>query len=102
MSIARVPLRIAQVSDIHCGTSSFSADTMRSIIARIAAMAPDLVIVAGDLTTEGYAWEYEEALGWLEQIDAPKVMIPGNHDARNVGYVNFREERRVGKSVWRV
>lgn len=99
MSISSVPLRIAQVSDIHCGTSSFSDERMRSIVDRIAAMAPDLVIIAGDLTTEGYAWEYEEALGWLDQIEAPKVMIPGNHDARNVGYVNFR--RYVGDGFWR-
>ncbi|HEY3240194.1 MAG TPA: metallophosphoesterase, partial [Acidimicrobiia bacterium] len=50
--------------------------------------------VAGDLTAAGYQWEFEEAAEWLAQIDAPKVVVPGNHDSRNVGYVHF--ERLFG------
>ena len=99
MVLERVPLRLAQISDIHCGTGSFSGDVMESIVERITAMAPDLVVVAGDLSTEGYDWEFEEAKGWLDQIDLPKVFIPGNHDARNVGYVHF--ERYFGERQWR-
>lgn len=94
MEISKVPLRLVQISDIHCGTGSFSGEAMQSIIDRTARIEPDLVVVAGDLSTEGYEWEYEEAMGWLDQIDFPKVYIPGNHDARNVGYLHF--ERLVG------
>ncbi len=89
MSIARIPLRIAQISDIHCGESSFDGDLMRSIVERINAMRPDVVLVVGDLTAKGYVWEYEEAAAWLDQIESPKLVVPGNHDYRNVGYIHF-------------
>jgi 3',5'-cyclic-AMP phosphodiesterase len=26
----------------------------------------------------------------LRQLEAPKIVIPGNHDSRNVGYIHFR------------
>jgi Icc protein len=99
VALERLPLRLAQISDIHCGTGSFSDDVMESIVDRITAMQPDLVVVAGDLSTDGYDWEFEEAKGWLDKIELPKVFIPGNHDARNVGYVHF--ERYFGPRQWR-
>jgi 3',5'-cyclic AMP phosphodiesterase CpdA len=89
MSMAGMPLKIAQISDIHVGELSFQPEVLSSIIDRVNRMAPDVVVVAGDLTAAGYEWEFEEAAGWLGQIEAPKVIIPGNHDSRNVGYVHF-------------
>ena len=91
MSIARIPLRIAQISDIHCGEISFQEGLMRQAVERINRMEPDLVVAAGDLTAAGYEWEYEEAARWLGQIDGPQVVVPGNHDSRNVGYLHFRK-----------
>ena len=32
MALSSIPLRIAQISDVHCGESSFDADLMRSIV----------------------------------------------------------------------
>ena len=68
---------------------------MDTMLERVRALDPDLVVLAGDLTTAGYEWEYEAAARWAEQIEFPKVVIPGNHDARNVGYVHF--ERLFGE-----
>jgi Icc protein len=90
MSISSIPLRIAQISDIHCGEPTFDDDLMSSIVDRVNRMNPDFVAVVGDLTAAGYAWEFEEAARWLEQIEPPKIVIPGNHDSRNVGYVHFQ------------
>jgi 3',5'-cyclic-AMP phosphodiesterase len=90
MTIARVPLRIAQVSDIHCGEPTFDADLMASIVREVNGMAPDLVVVAGDLTAAGYEWEFEEAVKWVDLLEPAKIVIPGNHDARNVGYLHFQ------------
>ena len=89
MPISKIPVRIAQVSDIHCGEGSFDAHAMASTIERIHKMEPDLVVIAGDLTAAGYQWEFEEAARWIEQIEFPKVVVPGNHDSRNVGYIHF-------------
>jgi 3',5'-cyclic AMP phosphodiesterase CpdA len=91
MDIERVPLRIAQISDIHCGEITFDRSLMESILKRVNAMQPDVVVVAGDLTAAGYEWEFQEAARYLAEIEAPKVVIPGNHDARNVGYMHFEQ-----------
>ena len=93
-SISRLPLRIAQVSDIHCGTPTFEPLLMSSVIDRVNRLDADLVVVVGDITAAGYEWEFDEAAGWIEQFTAPTIVVPGNHDARNIGYVHF--ERRFG------
>jgi 3',5'-cyclic-AMP phosphodiesterase len=90
VSVSNFPIRIVQLSDIHCGESSFMDDVMESTIERVNRMEPDVVVVAGDLTAAGYEWEFEQAAGWIERFEAPKVVIPGNHDSRNVGYVHFQ------------
>ncbi|CAN5440273.1 metallophosphoesterase [soil metagenome] len=94
MSLSTLPVRLAQISDIHCGEITFDRKLMQSIVDRLNTMELDLVVVAGDLTAAGYEWEFEEAAGWLQQIEHPMVVIPGNHDSRNVGYVHF--ERLFG------
>jgi Icc protein len=89
MTPADLPLRIAQIASLRCGDTAFCADLIRTAVERINCLRPDVVLVVGDLTAAGYQWEYEAAAGWLERIDAPKVVVPGNHDSRNVGYVHF-------------
>lgn len=89
MPISGIPVRIAQISDIHCGEPTFDGEVMAAAIEKINAMRPDVVVIAGDLTAAGYEWEFEEAAGWIDQIGYPKVIVPGNHDSRNVGYIHF-------------
>jgi Icc protein len=90
MPIGNVPLRIAQFSDIHCGDPSFQPDVLTSVVERINRMEPDVVMVAGDLTAGGYEWEFDEAAEWLGRLQPPVIVIPGNHDSRNVGYIHFQ------------
>lgn len=90
MTIGAMPVRIAQVSDIHCGTPTFQPEVMRSTIERVNAMRPDLVAVVGDLTHAGYEWEFAEAAEWIERFDAPTLVVQGNHDARNIGHLHFQ------------
>jgi 3',5'-cyclic-AMP phosphodiesterase len=89
MLLSSFPLRVAQISDIHCGELSFDPKMMEFAIERINGIHPDVVVVAGDLTAAGYEWEFQEAARWLDRIDYPKVIVPGNHDSRNVGYLHF-------------
>lgn len=89
MAYSQIPLRIAHISDMHAGEVTFQHDVMAKVIDRINTMRPDVVVVAGDLTAAGYEDEYVEAAAILSQIEHPKVIIPGNHDARNVGWVHF-------------
>jgi 3',5'-cyclic AMP phosphodiesterase CpdA len=88
---------LAQLSDIHCGDPRFDPDLMERTIEDINALAPDVVVVAGDLTTAGYREEFEEAREYLERIECERVgTILGNHDCRNVGWVHY--ERLFAKT----
>ncbi|HEY7792539.1 MAG TPA: metallophosphoesterase [Gaiellaceae bacterium] len=94
-------MRIAQISDIHVGGPlTLGREEFDLIVRRVEELDPDVVVVAGDLTTAGYDWEFEEAVAWLDRIRFPKLVIPGNHDARNVGYLQF--ERRIGEPYSRL
>ncbi len=95
MSVTDLPLRLAHLSSLRCGHLLYRSDLLRDVVDRVNASRPDVVLVAGDLTASGYAWEYEEAVGWLDRLEAPQVVVAGNHDSRNVGYLHF--ERHFGE-----
>jgi 3',5'-cyclic-AMP phosphodiesterase len=92
------PLTIAQISDLHCGSPHFVESLLERAIVELNDLEPDVVIVSGDLTGDGLRGEYMEAHEALAKIACKqKIVIPGNHDSRNVGYVHFEElfgERR--------
>jgi 3',5'-cyclic AMP phosphodiesterase CpdA len=62
-------------------------------VEEILALAPDLVVVAGDLTQEGYPDEFQAARDALRPIQEAltTIVVPGNHDAKNVGHVHFED-----------
>lgn len=95
---ARSPrLTIAQISDIHCGHAMFDGDLLDHAIKEILELAPDLVVVAGDLTSEGYQPQFRQAKRYLDRLDSLEMLvIPGNHDLMNVGFLHFRDA--FGKS----
>jgi Icc protein len=83
---------IAQLSDIHVGGARFREELLHSAIEEINAAEPELVVVAGDLTDDGYPDEYAIARRELAAIACPDVVcVPGNHDARHVGYLHFED-----------
>ncbi len=85
-------MRIVQMSDIHVGAGLFRPDLLSAAIEETNELAPDLVAIVGDLTMEGYRWEFEEAKGYLDRLECPNVIYAmGNHDAKNVGYRHFEE-----------
>jgi Icc protein len=85
-------VRIVQMSDLHVGTALFRADLLSAAVAETNELRPDLVVIAGDLTGEGYRGEFEECRRFLDQLSCPNVVVTmGNHDARNVGYRHFED-----------
>jgi Icc protein len=84
--------RIAHLSDLHCGGPYFEPNLLERAISEINELRPDIVICSGDLTTLGFKHEYEVARQYMDQIACESlVVVPGNHDSRNVGYVHFEE-----------
>jgi Icc protein len=84
-------LTIAHISDIHAGSPYFVPSLMDRVVIELNELKPDIVLCAGDLTEMGFRQDYVTALEYLKRIEAPLVVVPGNHDSRNVGYVHFEE-----------
>jgi 3',5'-cyclic-AMP phosphodiesterase len=85
-------LTIAHLSDLHCGDPHFVVDLLERAISDINALGPDIVVCSGDLTTYGFKDEFVQARRHLDRIHCESlVVVPGNHDSRNVGYVHFEE-----------
>jgi 3',5'-cyclic AMP phosphodiesterase CpdA len=86
------PFIIAHISDLHTGSPFFVPNLMDRAIVEVNELAPEVVVITGDLTNDGFRQEYLLAKSYLDRIECPNVLvIPGNHDSRNVGYVHFEE-----------
>ncbi|MGH2723935.1 MAG: metallophosphoesterase family protein [Actinomycetota bacterium] len=91
---------IAHISDPHIGSPYFVPNLMNRVIVELNELQPDAVLCTGDFTNFGYRQEFKTAVAYLERIKAPVYSVPGNHDARNVGYVHFEE--LIGPRHWSV
>ncbi len=89
--------KIIQLSDIHFGDVTFSTNLKDNALKQIEDENPDLIIVSGDLTTDGYSHQYEDAANFINKLKTitDVHVIPGNHDARNVGLIHFN--RLIGE-----
>lgn len=72
--------KIIQLSDIHFGEKTFSQDLKNNLLIQITNENPDLIILSGDLTTQGYKTEYNDAVIFLEELKSitDTHVIPGN------------------------
>jgi 3',5'-cyclic AMP phosphodiesterase CpdA len=84
--------RIAHLSDLHCGSVHFQADMLERAIDEINELRPEVAVISGDLTADGYEREYRSAREFVDRIECQDlIVVPGNHDSRNVGYIHFEE-----------
>ena len=58
-------------------------DILRALASDLKKMAPDHIVITGDLTHSGLAGEYMEAEKLLRRLGPPEdvTVIPGNHDS---------------------
>jgi 3',5'-cyclic AMP phosphodiesterase CpdA len=92
-------VRLAHLSDIHFGGENKAA--VAAATEMLNAGAFDLVVVTGDLTRYAEVPEFEAAAAWLDQIRAPKLVTPGNHDAPYLAWAEriFAPFRRYEKII---
>ena len=84
--------RIVHLSDIHVSSAHFLPDVAGKVVDSINGIAPDIVVVTGDLTQNGSYPEFAGAKELIDRIECEnKVIVPGNHDSRNVGYLFFED-----------
>ena len=85
-------MKIAHISDIHCNIGNdFNEKVFNMAVKNLNKVEPDIVFISGDLTSFGLLSEYELAKEKLKAIDSKMVIVPGNHDERNIGWRLFPE-----------
>jgi 3',5'-cyclic AMP phosphodiesterase CpdA len=73
-------IRLAHLSDLHFGGDE-NAPALAAARDYVNAGGFDLAVVSGDLTRYGEASEFRAAADWLEGLEGPILVTPGNHDA---------------------
>ena len=69
---------LVHLSDLHFGKVDANLlDPLRELVHKI---APDVVVVSGDLTQRAKSEQFEEAKAWLDTLPGPQIIVPGNHD----------------------
>jgi Icc protein len=79
--------RIVQISDLHLtarpGVRTRGIDpwtTLASVLDAVAREEPELLVLTGDIATDGRAGTYEALRGVLDQSGLKVRVLPGNHD----------------------
>ena len=91
---------IVHISDLHISDDAFEEEVFLQAVNEINKLHPDMIILTGDITNNGYYKQYVRAMKYLEMFEAPLFAVPGNHDARNLGYQTFEE--LVGERSWKL
>ncbi len=76
---------------------AMSAEILATAVDRLIELAPDFVLVAGDLTKEGEARSHALVAAQLERLRAAGIaayVLPGNHDIANPRASRFEGESR--------
>jgi 3',5'-cyclic AMP phosphodiesterase CpdA len=69
---------LLHISDTHFGTEQLTVmAALRDLAAR---QQPDLVVLSGDITQRARPAQFQAARAFVDQLGAPVLAIPGNHD----------------------
>lgn len=78
--------RIVHVSDLHLGSGEWKyaglSKRLELAAESIRSLAPDAVVITGDLTDTGSAdpSDFDLARAWVDSLAVPALLLPGNHD----------------------
>src|SRR5438128_1859597 len=70
---------IVHCSDIHVG-HGFQPHVAERLLSQISAIRPGAVVVSGDITMRARRGQFAIARSYLERIEQPLMVLPGNHD----------------------
>jgi 3',5'-cyclic AMP phosphodiesterase CpdA len=69
---------IAHLSDLHFGR--IDQAVFAALAAEVRSVAPEIVVVSGDMTQRARRKEFIQARAFLETLPSPRLVVPGNHD----------------------
>lgn len=83
-------MKIIAISDFHIG-GQFNEEMFNKGVELVNSLPSDYVICCGDVTDSGTLYNYKLALEQLKKINKPLLIVPGNHDCKNVGDLLWEE-----------
>lgn len=95
--------RLLHLSDLHFGRTR--PELLEPLIAAVNAARPDLVAISGDLTQRAREAQFADARAFIDRLDAPCLVVPGNHDvsldnlARRMFLPFERYRRWIGRDL---
>ena len=94
-----MPGRFLHVSDLHFGRfeDPVSQDALATLVEDL---APELVVVTGDLTHRGRREQHDRAATFLRGLGAPLLAVPGNHDIPYTFPTRFTRTWDEFERVW--
>lgn len=69
---------LVHLSDLHFG--KVDEALLAPLRELVHSLAPDVVVVSGDLTQRARTEQFEAARAWLDTLPGPQIIVPGNHD----------------------
>ena len=69
---------VVHLSDLHFGR--VDPALLAPLRAAVRDLRPHVVVVSGDLTQRARRAQFAAERGFLEQLPAPRIVVPGNHD----------------------
>jgi 3',5'-cyclic AMP phosphodiesterase CpdA len=69
---------LVQISDLHFGR--VDPALLDPLAAAVIGIAPDVVVVSGDLTQRARRAQFQAARAFLDRLPRPQIVVPGNHD----------------------
>ncbi|MBN3037046.1 MAG: metallophosphoesterase [Candidatus Diapherotrites archaeon] len=91
-------MKLVHMSDFHVGEEDAVTDRLVQAIKEVNKEEAEAVIVSGDITHEGLRDEFLLAKELIGRINAPTLVVPGNHDAKNYGFIKF--QKFLGPRNW--
>lgn len=89
-------MKLIHLADIHVGATSEALLEA----ARLAIMEEEgaALVVSGDLTQRGTRDEFQRARDWIDSLELPAIVVPGNHDTPlfHAGHRIFKPFARYG------
>ena len=92
---------LVHLSDLHFGrVDAMLLDPLRDTVH---ALAPDLVVVSGDLTQRARRAQFAQAAAFLDALPGPQLVVPGNHDvpfydvARRIGIDAIARRQQIAQ-----
>jgi 3',5'-cyclic AMP phosphodiesterase CpdA len=69
---------LVHISDLHFG--KVDEPVADGLVADLAEIKCDLVVISGDFTQRARAWQYQAAAEYRQRLPIPQLVVPGNHD----------------------